>query len=95
MRSGKHVPRTVRRSCPGCGGARFISHRHNLSIDKGEHSPLCPLCRHPATFTVKPEHRNYWLQRFSMTEIREMAAGLELLLNDHSRGARQRRMENA
>lgn len=74
--------------CPQCGQQRDVSYRSARRIETGELSGKCRSCISPVTVTQA--HRNYWLDRFTITEIRELAAGLDLLLNDHSRPARGR-----
>lgn len=86
------APRSERQVCLECGNERWISRRHFLAIQAGEHLNLCRQCRYRSQVRVTNRYRNWWLDRYTLDEILEMAAGLELILPDHSRGARQRRV---
>ena len=54
---------TVR--CPCCKGLRSISHRNRNS------PALCPECR-KGNVVPRTRYHNYWLERFSLDEIREL-----------------------
>jgi hypothetical protein len=49
----------------------------------------------PLRITVTESMRRYWLNRFTLDEIRELAAGLDELSNDHSTIARRSIPANA
>lgn len=85
------LPRSERITCPACGGERWVSRRHALAIQAGEHLNLCRPCRYESQVKPTERYRKWWLDRYSMEDIRQMAAGLDLLLNDGSRNARERR----
>lgn len=74
-------------NCTCCGDARFVSDRHARALGEGKFSGMCPDCRKRPRVRVTQQYRNYWLDRFTMDEIREMGGALDLLLNDHSRFA--------
>jgi len=59
---------TVR--CPSCKGLRGIQKRHLNRSDK-----LCPDCR-KGHVVMRTQFHNYWLERYSMDEIREMGRAI-------------------
>ena len=59
---------TVR--CPVCNGLRGIQKRH---LTRSKH--ICPDCRKGHVVT-RTQFHNYWLERYSMEEIREMGRAI-------------------
>ena len=55
--------------CPSCKGLRSIAYRNR------ETSALCPECRR-GDVVVRTQFHNYWLERFTLQEIREMARAI-------------------
>ena len=55
--------------CPSCKGLRSIAYRN-----RDTHA-LCPECRR-GDVAVRTQFHNYWLERFSLQEIREMARAI-------------------
>ena len=71
--SGAHVelvqeaPVTVR--CPLCKGLRSLAFRNRNT------QAVCPECR-KGNVVKRSQYHNYWLQRFSLQEIREMGRAI-------------------
>lgn len=76
--------------CKGCGSPWRVSQTYARRVSNGQFAGICRNCRYPTRIHVTQAHRNYWTDRYSMDEIRELAAGLHTLLNDHSKPARGR-----
>jgi NAD-dependent SIR2 family protein deacetylase len=71
-RYGAHV--SVR--CEKCGDMIRMSDRqfrHKLQQGRPNY---CPLCRTERTIAPKPAHYQYWLDRFTLAEIREMGSAI-------------------
>jgi hypothetical protein len=62
-------PRVVVR-CDVCGERREVSERQARRLT------CCPYCRWPAKVQVRPRHLQWWKERFTSAEIRELAEGL-------------------
>lgn len=76
------TPRLVR--CAGCGSSFELSARNVRAIRARGEEPLCRRCRHPA----KPvdeiqaaKYRRWWLERFPLDELREMAEAITQTLD--------------
>lgn len=57
--------------CPSCKGLRGMAGRHVERYGVG----VCRECRR-GNVVPRSHYHNYWTERFSMDEIREMAAAL-------------------
>lgn len=53
--------------CPECG------ERRSLTIRQARRAGKCPYCRYPLRIEITDRYRNFWLERFSMAEIRVLA----------------------
>lgn len=76
--------------CNDCGNPWIVTQTYARRVAIGQFAGICRNCRYPARIHVQETHRRYWLDRYTLDQIRELAAGLDLLLNDHSRPARGR-----
>lgn len=56
--------------CPECG------ERRTLTVRQARRAGQCPFCRYPLKIEVTERYRNYWLERFSMTEIKVLASSV-------------------
>lgn len=67
----RHPTVTVR--CPECGDTREITARQLRRTRQDGRQPLCNICLHsdPRTPPTQ-EHYDYWLERFTIEEIREI-----------------------
>lgn len=69
----------VKVACPECGDIRKVSPRQARRIRQGQYNSTCVPCQkgipNPAYVRDAPtqEDRDFWLKRFSMAEIKEMA----------------------
>lgn len=69
MSSLTHSPRrTV--SCPSCNDKREISSRQYRRILYEDASKLCNLCRQTPEPQIRERHRRFWLDRFTVEEIK-------------------------
>lgn len=65
--------------CPDCHDIRKVSPRQARRIKQGQYNSTCVPCQkgipNPAYVREAPDQadRDFWLKKFSMTEIREMA----------------------
>lgn len=65
--------------CPECGDRRKVSPRQARRIRQGQYNSICVPCQkgipNPAVVREPPDQddRDFWLKRFSMPEIMEMA----------------------
>jgi hypothetical protein len=74
--------------CPGCGVPRPVSKKQAYRIRLGNSSALCSLCRRPRPrVRVTDAERRFWLERFTLPEICEMAAAIEEALGMSGRSA--------
>lgn len=92
----------VVRPCTQCGTNRLLSYRAAVDYDKGITSGRCRACLYGFKINVTQAAKRYWLRPayeadgrkihdgFTIAQIKELAAGLEPLLGDHSRVARPR-----
>jgi hypothetical protein len=64
------VEEVLVRRCPSCGGLRGVAARH--ASRNGE---TCLDCKHGRVVT-REEFYAFWLERFSIEELREMARAL-------------------
>ena len=63
--------------CPGCGNTRTISHRQARRIAHKQASAICRSCRYPAKRgRSSVAERVFWVERFTLPEIREMAEAI-------------------
>lgn len=62
-------------ACPECGTTRKVSVRQMSRYFAGETAGLCVECREVPT-VVTDELREWWLERYSLDEIRRLAQGL-------------------
>lgn len=69
----------VKVMCPDCGDTRKVSPRQARRIRQGQYNSTCVPCQkgipNPAFVRDAPnqEDRDFWLKKFSMAEIQEMA----------------------
>jgi hypothetical protein len=63
--------------CAGCGIRYDLSERRRFAYEKAGRKPLCADCQRPPTVKVTVELCQWWRDRYSPAEIRELAAGLE------------------
>lgn len=66
----------VKVPCARCGDTIMMTDRQQRRKQQEGRPNFCPLCR---SVKVKPPTQsdfNYWLQRFSMDEIREMGRAI-------------------
>jgi len=65
--------------CPGCGDVRWLTARNARGVARGESSGLCERCRFPGRPST-PEERaaamRWWLDRYSDSQLAELALGL-------------------
>ena len=65
--------------CPECGDIRKVSPRQARRIRQGQYNSICVPCQkgipNPALVREAPDQddRDFWLKRFSIAEIQEMA----------------------
>jgi hypothetical protein len=71
---------TVKVRCSECGDNRVLSSRQARRIALGETTGKCELCLREPPVVVTDALERWWLRRFSLAEIREMAAALETTL---------------
>ncbi len=64
---------------PGCGRTFSLKPRAARALAAGDRSPLCRWCRYGVTMLVTDEERQFWLDRFTAVEIREMGRALDML----------------
>src|SRR4029079_7564622 len=71
------VEAAVRVRCGECGGAFELSARNARVHRKRGSAPKCSRCRYGAKPPkVTQAMRDYWLERFTLDEIRELAAAM-------------------
>lgn len=69
----------VKVMCPDCGDVRKVSPRQARRIRQGQYNSTCTPCQkgipNPAYVREPPDQadRDFWLKKFSMTEIVEIA----------------------
>lgn len=63
----------VRCSEPGCGRFYAVGARALRAIRAGERSARCPLCAYRVRLIVTDELRAFWIERFTLAEIRAIA----------------------
>lgn len=81
--------RQITVKCPTCNAERTVNTQVAYRIRTGQTTGRCTHCRTHDHLQPSRYH-SYWLTRYTITEIRELAAGLDTLLQDHSRPARPR-----
>ena len=63
--------------CGGCGDAFELSVRREYEYRKAGKAPRCATCRRPKNEKPPtPAVYAYWLERFTLEEIEELAAGM-------------------
>lgn len=67
---------TVRVSCVRCDDVYVITDRQRRRKLSEGRPHICSLCRAVRAPKPTPAYYNYWLQRYSMEEIRAMAAAI-------------------
>lgn len=73
------VPRfgiTISVRCTRCGDIDTISDRQQRRKLQNGRPHLCSLCREIKVKPPTEQHFNYWLNRYSIEQIREMAAAI-------------------
>lgn len=63
--------------CPECGARTTVRGKQAREHARDGSRPACAVCRLRARVVVTPELRLWWLLRFSLDEIRELAEPLE------------------
>ena len=63
-------------ACGDCGGSFELSARRARAYRSAGSAPRCAGCRSTREPKVTPAMRRYWLDRFTLDELRELAAGL-------------------
>jgi hypothetical protein len=67
----------VRVRCAGCGSRLDLSTRRALEHRRAGTEPRCRECRSSRALVVVTEQlRRWWLDRYTLAEIRELAVGL-------------------
>jgi hypothetical protein len=75
-------------SCGDCGGSFELSARRARIYRNEGTAPRCADCRSAREPVVTPALRDYWLDRYTLDEIRELAACLDTLAgSDRERAA--------
>jgi hypothetical protein len=65
-------------TCGTCGCRFALSARNERAWRARGEAPVCGDCRHPPKPPAVTEGmRRYWIERFTLDEIRELARGLE------------------
>lgn len=60
----------VQIKCPECGEKRSLSSR------QARRAGRCPYCRYPLRIEITDRYRRYWLDRYTLPEIRFMAGAI-------------------
>lgn len=63
--------------CEDCGRPFSVRARALRAIRAGDRSERCGFCIHGSPLVVTDELRRWWLERFSMEEIRLMGRAIE------------------
>lgn len=74
-------------TCPKCGDVRECSKRNARRIANGELTGLCDWCRYPNRRPLHgglrmTEAHEFWLERFSLDDIRVLWQSVSLYLDD-------------
>jgi hypothetical protein len=67
---------TVRVRCRECRGSFDLAKRNEYGWRARGLEPVCRACRAAPAKPPSQRDRDYWLERFTLAEIREMAAGI-------------------
>ena len=62
-------------TCPECLVGFELSARNARAHRSNATTPRCASCRSAREPRVTPAHRRWWLDRYTLDEIRELAAG--------------------
>ena len=62
--------------CSDCGDVYTLYARRAFEYRREGREPRCRTCRRPERPPPDEGDRRYWLERFSLAEIRELAAGI-------------------
>lgn len=67
---------TVKVRCATCGDIDTVTDRQYRRKQQQGRVHICRLCRLTPVKPPNQSHYNYWLQRFTMEEIREMGRAI-------------------